>query len=66
MINKQGIMPLSDKVEAINNISVPNIKKQLQSFIGSINYYRHMWIHRSGILTHLSSMTSKQVKWNWS
>ena len=25
-----------------------------------------MWKHRSGILTPLSSMTSKQAKWNWS
>ena len=25
-----------------------------------------MWQHRSKILTHLSSMTSKQAKWNWS
>ena len=24
-----------------------------------------MWNHRSGILTPLSSMTSKQAKWNW-
>ena len=24
-----------------------------------------MWQHRSGILTPLSSMTSKQAKWNW-
>ena len=25
-----------------------------------------MWQHRSEILTPLSSMTSKQAKWNWS
>ena len=59
-------MPLPDKVEAIKNITVPITKKQLQSFIGLINYYRDMWIHRSGISTPLSSMASKQEKWNWS
>ena len=37
-IIKEGIMPLPNKVEAIENISVPTTKKQLQSFIGSINY----------------------------
>ena len=58
-------MPLPDKVEAIKNIAVPTTKKQLRSFIGLINYYRDMWKHRSGILTPLSSMTSKQAKWNW-
>ena len=25
-----------------------------------------MWQHKSEILTPLSSMTSKQTKWNWS
>ena len=64
-ITREGIMPLPDKVEAIKNIAVPQTKKQLRSFIGLINYYRDMWKHRSDILTPLSSMTSKQAKWNW-
>ena len=60
----QFIMPLSDKVEAIKNIAVPTTKKQLRSFIGLIDYYRDMWQRISGILTSLSSITSKQAKWN--
>ena len=40
-------MPLADKVEVIKNIAVPTTKKQLQSFIWSINYYRDMWQQRS-------------------
>ena len=64
-ITRDGIMPLPDKVQAIKNIAVPKTKKQLRSFIGVINYYRDMWKHRSGILTPLSSMTSKQAKWDW-
>ena len=55
-------MPLPDKVEAIRNIPVPVTKKQLRSFIGLINQYRDMWIHRFGILTPLSNVTSKQTK----
>ena len=51
-------MPLPDKVEAIKNIANPTMKKKLQSFIESINYYRDMWKHLYGILkvknvTHL-------------
>ena len=57
-------MPLPDKV-AIKNIAVPTAKKQLQNFIGLINYCRDMWKDGSGILTPLSDMTSKQAKWNW-
>ena len=59
-------MPLPDKVVAIKNIAVPTFMKQLRSFIGLINYHRDMWQHRSVILASLSSMTSKQAKWNWS
>ena len=57
-------MPFPYKVEAIKNIAVPTTKKQLQSFLWLINYYRDMWKHRSNISTPLSSMTSKQAKWN--
>ena len=57
-------MPLLDKVEGIKNIAVHTTKKQLRRFIGLVNYYGDMWHHRSKILTPLSSMTSKQAKWN--
>ena len=49
-ITRNGLMPLPDKVQAIKNIAVvPTTKKQLRSFIGIINYYRDMWIHRSEV-----------------
>ena len=34
--------------------------------MGLINHYRDKWQHRSKILTPLSTVTSKQIKWNWS
>jgi hypothetical protein len=37
--------------------------KQLQSFIGMINYYRDMWAGRS--VAPLSKLTSKNAKWQW-
>ena len=43
------MMPLPDKVQAIKHIPVLTNKKQLTSFIGVINYYRDMWIHKSEI-----------------
>ena len=30
-----------------------------------VNYYRDMWIHRSDILTPLTQLVSKTVKWIW-
>ena len=53
-------MPSLDKEEAIKNIEV----RKSQEVIVLINYYRDIWQNRSKILNHLSSMTSKQAKWN--
>ena len=39
--------------------------KQLQGFIGMINYYRDIWPQRSHLLALLTSLTSAKVKWNW-
>ena len=64
-ITRKGIMPLPKKIKSILNIKPPTTKRQLRSFIGIINYYRDMWIRRSELLAPLTSMTSKESKWNW-
>ena len=61
---REGIISLPDKVEAIHNITVPTNKKQLQCFLGIIDYYRDMWKFRSGSLTPSSSMISNPNKPN--
>jgi hypothetical protein len=43
----------------------PTTRKELRRFIGMVNYYRDMWVRRSELLAPLSSMTSKNVKFNW-
>ena len=64
-IATEGIMSLPDKVQAITSLDIPKTKKQLRSVIGLIRHYRDMWKSRSDILTPLSSMTSRQDKWDW-
>ena len=64
-ITRNGIKPLSAKVEAINNIAPPTTKKQLRRFIGMVNFYRDMWSKRSEILAPLASLTSKKAKYIW-
>ena len=49
----------------MNNIATPTTKKQLQCFIGMVNYYRDMWQGRSDLLAPLSALTSKKAKWLW-
>ena len=61
-ITREGIKPLNKKVEAINNLATPKIRKELRRFIGIVNYYRDMWPRRSEILAPLTKLTSKMTK----
>jgi len=64
-ITRDGIQPLSKKVQALQNVAPPKNKKQLRRFIGMINYYRDMWIRRSEILAPLTRLTSANAKFKW-
>ena len=56
---------MPNKVEATHNIATPKTRKQLRSFIGLVNYYCNMWVHRSDLLAPLSKLTSSTAKWKW-
>jgi hypothetical protein len=43
----------------------PTTCKELICLIGMVNYYCDMWVRRSELLAPLTSMTSKNVKFNW-
>jgi hypothetical protein len=64
-ITQNGIYPLSNKVEAIINIEPPKTCKQLCHFIGMVNYYRDMCVHRSELLVPLTKLTSSKQKFVW-
>ena len=57
-ITRNGIRPVTKKVEAIQKLKVPTNVKQLQCFIGKINYYHDIWPQRSHILALLIALTS--------
>ena len=64
-ITRDGIKPLSKKVEAINNLATPANRRELRKFIGLVNYYRDMWPKRSEILGPLTALVSPKVPWKW-
>ena len=64
-ISRDGIRPVTKKVEAINNLAPPKTRKELRKFIGMVNHYRDMWAHRSDILAPLSELTSLKVPFKW-
>jgi hypothetical protein len=64
-ISWSGIQPIPKKVEAITNMVRSTTREELRRFIGVVNYYREMWVRRSELLAPLTSMTSKNAKFNW-
>ena len=64
-ISGDGIRPLSSKVEAVNRFSRPTTVKQLQEFLGMINYYHRFIPNAAEILLplyHLSSSKQKELE----
>ncbi|MGA1256817.1 MAG: pol polyprotein, partial [Candidatus Nanopelagicaceae bacterium] len=64
-ITREGIKPVTSKVEAMLKIAEPKNRRELRSFIGVINYYRDMWLRRSHVLAPLARLTSNNTKWEW-
>ena len=64
-VNRESVMPMPKKVQAIQALIVPKTCKQLCQFIGMINFYRDMWQKRSKLLAQLTALTSKNVNYYW-
>ena len=63
-VTRDGVMPIPNKVEAVQALAVPKTCKQLRQFISIINFYHGMWQKRSELLTPLTALTSKNVKYD--
>ena len=50
-ITREGVKPMTDKVESILGIQRPRTRKEIRRFMGMINFYRDMWKHRSHLST---------------
>jgi hypothetical protein len=64
-ITKTGIQSMPNKVTAIKNMARPTTRKYLRQFIGMVNYYRDMLFRRNDLIATLTSLTSKNVKFEW-
>lgn len=61
-----GCQPDPNKVEIIDRIKPPASIKELQSFLGVINYYRRFIPNFSKVALPLTNLTKKGVKYFWS
>ena len=47
LITWEGIKPQRKKVQGIIDMELSSITKEVQSFIGMVNYYKSLWPRRS-------------------
>ena len=65
-VTKDGMSMNEDKVKAIHNMPMPSNKKEVQSFLGFINYYRTFIPNFAQIAEPLYDLLRKNTKFEWS
>ena len=65
VITPEGIKPNDDKIIAVQQHPTPRSKKELQSFLGLVNYYRKYIPHAASILEPLNTLLRKDVPFQW-
>ena len=64
IVNKEGIQASPRKVEAMLKLPKPENVKELQSWLGCVNYYRKFCPDMSTVLQPLNDLLAKKSKWN--
>ncbi|BHF75397.1 hypothetical protein SprV_0501849400 [Sparganum proliferum] len=57
-VDAQGLRPLSSKVEAIRDFLPPTSKRQLQHFLGMVNFYRRFLPNCADLMLPLTNLLS--------
>ena len=65
VVNDCGIKPVEAKVEAIENIPVPENVTQLRAFLGMLNYYHRFLPDIVSVLEPLHKRPRQGTKWCW-
>ncbi|XP_053698835.1 uncharacterized protein K02A2.6-like [Sabethes cyaneus] len=65
LINKDGIHKVQKKVEAIQNMPIPENKDQVRSFVGLVNYYGRFFPNLSTTLYPLNNLLKNTVRFDW-
>jgi len=65
IIYKEGIKVDPSRVEGILNIGIPRSKKEVQSFLGKVNFLRRFIPNLAEIIKHITNMLKKgnEIKW---
>ena len=62
IISDKEINPQPNKIEAIKQLGPPRMRKQLQGFLGIINYYYRLYLTSKINTKTLTNLTSPKTK----
>ena len=65
VINIEGIQVDPAKIEAISKWEIPRSPTEIRSFLGLAGYYRRFIENFSSIAVPLTTLTRKNVKYEW-
>ena len=65
IIDKDGLYPAPEKVQAIQDAPEPRNLSELKSFLGLINNYSKFMSNLAMFLSPLYRLMQKDVKWSW-
>lgn len=66
VFSKDGVRPTEDRVKAIKNLPKPENKKDLQRFMGMVNYLGKFIKNLSTVNQPLRELLENNVEWHWS
>ena len=64
-INREGIQPMDEKVQAISKTPRPTNTSELWAFLGLVNFYGKFMNNLSTVLAPLYKLLRKGVAWQW-
>lgn len=64
-VDAQGLRPVEKTVIAIVDTTAPTSVNQLQSYLGSLNYYHRFLPNLSTLLAPLHALLGQGAKWTW-
>ncbi|KRX62859.1 Transposon Tf2-9 polyprotein [Trichinella sp. T9] len=64
-IDASDIHPSKQKVAAIHNTPQPRNKKELQTFLGLLNFYHSFLRNKATVAEPLHRLLDKETKWKW-
>ena len=66
VLDRRGIHPSSAKAQEILEVRDPQNRRELQSFVDLVNYYRNFIANISTLVSPLNQLLSKDTPWCWS